>query len=83
MISLTKRFIRLPIVQDKTGWSKSSIYLGVSRGTFPRPISLGARAVAWVETEIDDWLSSRIALSRAMYQKPLNNGANTPGRAEK
>lgn len=31
----------------------------VKRGTFPRPIRLGARAVGWRKSEIEAWLSSR------------------------
>ena len=30
-------------------------------GRFPRPVKIGPRAVAWVESEIDDWLRQRIA----------------------
>lgn len=61
---MAQSFIRLPTVQSRTGWSRSSIYLGVNQGTFPKPVSLGGRAVAWIDTEIDDWIENRIALSR-------------------
>jgi len=29
-------------------------------GTFPKPIKLGARAVGWLESEIEEWLQARI-----------------------
>jgi len=40
------------------------LYAKVAEGTFPRPISLGARAVGWVDTEVDAWVSGRIEQSR-------------------
>ena len=37
---------------------------GWPRGRFPRPVSLCARAVGWVEAEVDKWIRERIAESR-------------------
>ena len=34
------------------------------RGRFPRPVSLGSRAVSWLESEVDEWIRERIAESR-------------------
>lgn len=58
------RILRLPAVKFRTGLARSTIYLGIARGTFPAPISLGARAVGWLECEINDWLAQRIDASR-------------------
>jgi prophage regulatory protein len=55
------RLIRLDEVKRRTGFQKSSIYNRVAEGTFPRPVNLGARAVAWVEDEIQEWIDSRIS----------------------
>ena len=56
--------LRLPAVKARTGLSRSTIYLRVSQGTFPKPVNLGARAVGWVETEIQEWLQRQIEASR-------------------
>jgi prophage regulatory protein len=56
--------LRLPAVKTRTGLSRSTIYLRVSQGPFPKPVSLGGRAVGWVEAEIQSWLAERIAASR-------------------
>ena len=56
--------LRLPAVKARTGLSRSTIYLRVSEGRFPKPISLGGRAVGWVETEVDSWLQQQIEASR-------------------
>ncbi|MBT4330582.1 MAG: AlpA family transcriptional regulator [Gammaproteobacteria bacterium] len=56
--------LRLPKVKERTGLSRSSIYLKISQGLFPKPVSLGARAVGWISTEVDDWLQQQIESSR-------------------
>ena len=56
--------LRLPTVISRTGLSRSTIYLRVSQGAFPMQVSLGGRAVGWIETEIQSWLEERIAASR-------------------
>lgn len=56
--------LRLPTVKARTGLSRSTIYLRVAEGTFPKPVSLGGRAVGWIESEIQQWLELRIDASR-------------------
>ncbi|MEJ1381087.1 MAG: AlpA family transcriptional regulator [Candidatus Sedimenticola sp. (ex Thyasira tokunagai)] len=61
---MTHSILRLPTVKARTGLSRSTIYLRISEGRFPKPISLGGRAVGWVEAEINDWLNQQIDNSR-------------------
>ena len=56
--------LRLPAVKSCTGLSRSTIYLRVSQGTFPRPVNLGGRTVGWIEEEIQSWLAEKIAAGR-------------------
>ena len=56
--------LRLPAVKARTGLSRSTIYQRVSDGTFPKQISLGSRAVGWIEESIGDWIEQQIAASR-------------------
>jgi len=53
------RYLRRRAVEEITGLSRSTIYLMMSRGEFPRPVKLTTRAVAWPEREITEWLDSR------------------------
>jgi prophage regulatory protein len=61
---MSERILRRPAVENRTGLSRSSIYLKISEGTFPKPVSLGARAVGWLESEVDGWLDRQIKTSR-------------------
>ena len=61
---MTHTILRLPAVKARTGLSRSTIYLRISEGTFPKQVSLGARAVGFVESEIEEWLSRQIEQSR-------------------
>ena len=60
-MGLTKKFIRLPTVIELTGYRRTTIYEKISAGTFPAPVKLGPRAIAWIEEEIKEWMDERIA----------------------
>ena len=45
--------LRLPDVKRRTGLSRSSIYLAISQGKFPKSVNLGERSVAWSSADID------------------------------
>lgn len=54
------KIIRLPQVIELTTYKRSSIYRLMDEGKFPKPIKIGARAVAWLEEDINQWLESKI-----------------------
>lgn len=56
------KFLKLKEVIASTTLSKSTIYAYVSEGRFPRPITLGLRSVAWIESEVNSWKSEQVAL---------------------
>lgn len=59
MENKNSKFIRLPEVIHRTGKSKTSIYADMELGTFPLPYRIGRRAVAWQDSEVEEWISSR------------------------
>ena len=61
--------LRRKQVQARTGLARSTIYQQIQAGTFPRPVQLGPRAVGWLESEVSDWITERIAASRATRQR--------------
>ena len=72
--------LRLPTVRARTGLSRSTIYLRISRGTFPAPVSLGGRAVGWIEAEVNAWLTARIAQRRLIAPRPERRDGGDGGR---
>lgn len=65
--------IRRKQVEARTGLSRSSIYARLRHNlkrpgdydpTFPKPVSVGAKAVGWVEAEVEAWLTAQIEKSR-------------------
>lgn len=61
---MSHNLIRLPEVQRRTGYSKAWIYRLMRSQRFPLAVKIGSRAIAFVESEIDDWVNQRIAESR-------------------
>jgi prophage regulatory protein len=65
--------IRRKQVETRTGLSRSSIYARMKHNpkrpgdydpTFPKPVSVGARAVGWLEHELDSWIAAQVEKSR-------------------
>lgn len=64
------RFIRRRKVEEKTSFSKATIYRRINEGTFPRPYPMdeSGRSVAWLEEEIDAWLADRVTAGRKQHE---------------
>lgn len=61
---MSQSLIRLTEVQRRTGYSKAWIYRLLKEERFPASIKIGSRAIAFIESEIDEWINQRIAESR-------------------
>lgn len=57
-IQLGNRLLRRKEVEQKTGKSRSAIYDGIRQGTFPAPVPIGGKSVAWLEEEVDSWIAN-------------------------
>lgn len=55
----SNRILRMPELIARIGLSRSTIYEAISKGNFPPSISLGARAVGWLESDVDHWIEER------------------------
>jgi len=58
---LLQSILRLPAVKSESGYSRSTVYLRIAQGLWPKPVSLGARAVGWPASEIAAINAARIA----------------------
>ncbi|NDL64317.1 AlpA family transcriptional regulator [Acerihabitans arboris] len=54
------QLLRLKQVEEKTGLKRSQIYLYMNNGIFPRSIKIGPVSVAWLESEIDEWINLKL-----------------------
>lgn len=62
------RLIRRKEVQTKTGLGASSIYAMMKSGEFPLCLNLSERRVAWIESDINQWIANRIAQHKAVQE---------------
>lgn len=61
---MVQNLIRLPEVMRRTGYSRPWLYRLISQKRFPQSVKIGIRSIAFVESEIDEWINQRIAESR-------------------
>lgn len=64
------KFLRISKVMERVPYSRATIYRKIAAGEFPRPYDLGSsgHAVAWLESDIDYWISQRIAAAEGKAQ---------------
>lgn len=63
-MKVAHKILRLPSVKEMTGLSRSTIYERIAANEFPPQISIGPRAVGWIESEVNDWIAGQINQSR-------------------
>ena len=56
-----RKILRLPDVKTQSGYSRSTLYLLISQGLWPKPVKLGARSVGWPSDEVEVLNSARIS----------------------
>ena len=62
---MAETILRINQVKKITGLARSSIYFLISEGTFPKQVHLGERSVGWVESDVANWIQSKIDDSRS------------------
>lgn len=48
----------------KSSISRSLRHKLIKEGKYPQPVQIGARRIAFLESEIDEWIAARVAASR-------------------
>lgn len=56
------KVVRLPDVCVMVGLKRAAIYRLAQKGSFPKPIKISTKLSGWIESEVCDWINSRIAL---------------------
>jgi len=61
---MSKAILRLNATLAKTGLSRSVLYSEISKGNFPKQISLSERSIGFLESEVESWIDERVKASR-------------------
>ncbi|MEI7309690.1 AlpA family transcriptional regulator [Pectobacterium carotovorum] len=61
---MSQTLIRMTETMRRTGYSKAWLYRLINQERFPQPVKIGSRSIAFVESEVDEWIDQRIAESR-------------------
>ena len=57
---MAERFLTMAQVRERVTLSKTEIYRKIKAGSFPKPVPLGPRKVAFVEGEVTAWIEARL-----------------------
>ena len=68
-MNVEKRILRMPEVLELTGLCRTSIWRKVKAGTFPQRVKLGARAVGWRASDVEEWLESLPVAGEAVAEE--------------
>lgn len=69
---MSAQLLRLPQVMDRVGLRPTRIYELMGDGSFPKPIRLGERAVAWLAGEVDAWILAQAQKPRVEIRTTSN-----------
>ena len=61
---MKENLMRLPEVIKLTGFRRSQIYRLVNIGEFPKQVKISSKSVAWLESELEEWMDKKIQESR-------------------
>lgn len=61
---MSEQILKMPEVIKATGLARSTIYKLISENRFPKQIKLTSFSSGWLQSEVDSWVSERIAISR-------------------
>jgi prophage regulatory protein len=59
-----EQLLRIHGVLERTGLSRSALYAQVAAGRFPKPVPIGERAVGWLSSEVESWITARVKAAR-------------------
>jgi prophage regulatory protein len=81
------RFIDMRTLRQQVPFSKTEIYRRINAGTFPRPVTIGPRRVAFLETEVREWMEkcikSRDAGSQERREEALRAAKSAPSKKKR
>lgn len=74
MTQTIDKFLRISDVMSITGLARSTLYALVQNDQFPKPIKIGSRNSAWIASEVGEWMTTQVRISRPAL--PSQGGKN-------
>jgi prophage regulatory protein len=66
---MPERILRLKVVLDRTGLSRSTLYRKMAEGSFPRQLKISVRSSGWYESELECWIADPASFGDAPNSK--------------
>jgi prophage regulatory protein len=73
-MNTTLKLLRIEDVSQKTTLAKSTLWLKISQGVFPKPTKLSPAINVWKESDIDNWIESHFVRANESTQNQLFGG---------
>jgi prophage regulatory protein len=74
------KLFRIPVVRERTGLSRSTIWRLERRGEFPKHHRIAPNIVAWSELEVSRWIDERLGDDGSGDREPAMAGAGRLSR---
>jgi prophage regulatory protein len=69
------KLLRFPVVRERTGLSRSTIWRLERRGEFPKHHRIAPNIVAWSEHEVSRWIEERLGADGSGDREPVLAGS--------
>lgn len=76
---MANQLLRLPDVMKRLGLSRSGVYALAAAGLLARPFKIGARASAWLESDVDDFVAARVEARSASGAPRISKAPQADG----
>lgn len=63
MNEATDRILRIKVVLERTGLSRSTLYRKIENGTFPKQVRISIRCAGWRESAVNAWMQNPMFFS--------------------
>ncbi|RTL86440.1 MAG: AlpA family phage regulatory protein [Hyphomicrobiales bacterium] len=74
---MTSKYLRKPAVLERVPVSDATLDRWVAAGLFPKPVKLGPRAVAWLESQIESWEAARVQSHETIHDQAADGAETT------
>lgn len=60
----SERFLPVPVVLDRTSWSRAKLYDAVKKGEFVRPVKISPNRIGFPESAVNAWFAAKMEVTQ-------------------